>query len=118
MILKLTKPIAERSETTIMSKTFRFMDFLTPEEQELFKQFREKLGGKILYIPYPDADYYFDFLAKRNRKIKKMYARLKKLGLSDRVIYAEISIRLSCAHNLSQSRLRAIIKGYVYKRTA
>ena len=95
-----------------MAGKFKFQDFLTPQEREALNLLREKLGGKTVYIPYPEEDHYHDFLQRRNQKIRTMYRRYKKLGLSNSVVYAEISIRLSCAKHLSMNRIRAILRGY------
>jgi Mor family transcriptional regulator len=96
---------------------FKFYDFLTPEEQEALNKLREKLGGRNIYIRYPEPNQYRLYLNKRNARIRKMFVRLKKLGLSESVIYAEISIRLSCAKGLSESHIRKIVKGYLEKRS-
>ncbi len=101
-----------------MQGKFNFLEFLSPAEREAFELLREKLGGKTVYIPYPEEDPYKEALKNRNRAIKRMYYRLKKLGYSDRITFTEISIRLGCARNLSYSSIRAIVKGYQYpKRT-
>jgi hypothetical protein len=95
---------------------FKFIDFLTPEEQEALNKLREKLGGKTIYIRYPERNPYREYLEKRNARIRKMFVRLKKLGLSNNTIYAEISIRLTCAKGLSESQIRKIVHGYIRKR--
>ncbi|MFB3895412.1 MAG: hypothetical protein ACE14V_03815 [bacterium] len=91
---------------------FKLWDYLSDEEKAALNQLRQKLGGKVVYIPYPEHNDFHEYIEHRNQRIKKMFARLKKLGLSERVIYAEISIRLSCAKGLSQSHIRKIVKGY------
>ena len=96
---------------------FKFIDFLSPQEREALNLLREKLGGKTIYIRYPEYNPYREYLEKRNNRIRKMFFRLKKLGLSNNAIYAEISIRLSCAKGLSQSHIRKIVKGYLKKRS-
>ena len=99
-----------------MAGKFKFMDFLSKEEQEAVNRLRETLGGKTIYIPYPDKDPYHEYLEKRNQRICRMFEKYKMLGLPEEVIYAEISIRLSCAYKLSMNRIRAIIKGYGRKK--
>lgn len=94
---------------------FKLIELLTPEEIEGLNKLREKLGGKTVYIPYPENNPYRAYLEKRNQRIRKMFYRFKKLGLSNNVIYAEISIRLSCAKGLSQSHIRKIVKNYLAK---
>ena len=99
-----------------MAGKFKFLEFLSKEEQEVFNRLREKLGGKTVYIPYPKRDPYRQYLEKRNKKIRRMFERYKKLGLLEEVIFAEISNRLSCVNKLSMSRIRAIVKRYGRKK--
>jgi hypothetical protein len=94
---------------------FKLWDLLTEEEKQALNKLRQKLGGKVIYVPYPEHNDYRECLDHRNARIRKMFMRLKKLGLSEHVIYAEISIRLSCAKGLSQSHIRKIVKGYLGK---
>jgi hypothetical protein len=91
---------------------FKLWELLTEDEKEALNKLRQKLGGKVIYVPYPEHN---EYIEHRNQRIKKMFMRLKKLGLSERVIYAEISIRLSCAKGLSQSHIRKIVKNYLAK---
>ena len=95
-----------------MAGSFKFKEFLSQEEQDAFDKLREKLGGKVVYSPYPKEDQYKKFLVRRNQNIQRMFAKLKYLGLENREIYAEITLRLSCAKGLSVSRIRAIVHGY------
>ncbi len=99
-----------------MRGTFNFLDFLSNQERDAFNLLREKLGGKTIYIPYPEDDPYQKTLKKRNQAIRRMYRRLKKLGYSDRIAFTEITIRLASARNLSYSSIRAIVKGYQNKK--
>jgi hypothetical protein len=96
---------------------FKLWDLLTEEEKQALNQLRQKLGGKVIYVPYPEHNDFHAYIEHRNQRIKKMFMRLKKLGLSEHVIYAEISIRLSCAKGLSQSHIRKIVKGYIRSKS-
>lgn len=95
---------------------FKFWDLLSEEEKEALNKLRQKLGGKVIYVPYPEHNDFHAYIEHRNQRIKKMFIRLKKLGLSEHIIYAEISIRLSCAKGLSHSHIRKIIKGYLNRK--
>ncbi len=95
-----------------MAGTFKFPDFLTEEERQAFNKLRERLGGKMVYIPYPEKNHYHQVLERRNHRIRRMFRKYKSLGLSNQEIYAEISLRLSCAKGLSMNRIRAIVHGY------
>ena len=99
-----------------MAGTFKFPDFLTTEEREALNKLREKLGGKMVYIPYPEKNHYHQVLEMRNHRIHRMFKKYKMLGLSTREIYAEIFLRLSCAKGLSMNRIRAIVHGYYKKK--
>src|SRR5438552_14221508 len=92
-------PNLERS--TRMAGTFKFPDFLTEEERKAFNKLREKLGGKTVYIPYPEEDHYHQYLERRNHRIRKMFQKYKAMGLRNNETYAEISLRLTCAKGLS-----------------
>ena len=95
-----------------MAGTFKFQEFLSEEEREAFNRLREKLGGKTVYIPYPERDHFHEYLQRRNEKMRRMYWKYKELGLPNILIYAEIAIRLTCAKGLSVSRIRAIVHEY------
>jgi len=99
-----------------MAGTFKFPDFLSEEERQAFNQLREKLGGKTVYIRYPAKDHYHQVLIRRNQRICRMYRKYKELGISNQEIFAEISIRLTCAKGLSMNRIRAIVHGYGRKK--
>ena len=100
-----------RKEITVTGN-FKFIDLLSDRERVAFNQLRNKLGGKTVYIPYPTETRFQHYLRKRNRKIQKMFRRYKKLGLNNSQVYAEISIRLTCAKGLSMNHIRNIVHRY------
>ena len=91
--------------------------FTCKKDQKLFDDFCQSLAGKTLYFPkYTRA---FDsYLTRRNREIKKIYSKCRKLGKSN--IYCIMEVRRACpmAQNLSEVTIRFIAKGYLQKKEA
>lgn len=92
--------------------TFKFKDFLSSEELAAMELLREKLGGRRIYIRYPEDFREKQYHNKRNRRMVRMYQVCKQVGMSDRQAFAEVSIRVPGAYCLSMSRIRHIVKGH------
>ena len=69
------------------------------------------MEGTQVYFP-KSAKNASAFYTRRNDGIRRMYHRLKKLGLNDLECYTEIQLRYRLASKLTVDTIRAIVKGY------
>jgi len=93
--------------------TFKFVDFLCEKDQHLFCEFYRRVEGTAVYFPKCRQSQ-IRFMNRRNRSIRRMFFRLKKLGLNDMEAYCEIQLRNNLARKLAINTIRAIVKQHQF----